>query len=124
MQQASIGQMNKEYRSPMRSLIWAGLINVIGNVALWSAAIYWRFTHEDDQHNVDAIMRFMYVGYLLLLVNALVLFVVLVRSIRDRKWTWTALASILLLLLAYEAVFIRGLYAIVFITPKHDGAFL
>ena len=116
-------------RVPVTSVVLATVINLLGNIVLWVAAMAYRFGNapwapEDELTLVKVIGLCRGAGYVLLLLNAAVLLFALYRAARARNWWWVVLLIVLHAVLAYEALSIHTLYIFTVFEIKQDGSFL
>lgn len=97
---------------PRKLVVNTILINIVGNIILWVAAVAYRIFNGDSMQAVNVNAGCMKVGYALLMINAAAFLIMLFNSVRSRQWIWLVASILSLLLLAYEAIFIWGIYGI------------
>jgi hypothetical protein len=112
----------REFRSPARLVIIAGALDVVGNIALWTGAVAYRFLHAeaarvDDSQITQVSVTCQFVGYFLLLLNIIAVLVALYRAIQFRRWGWVVISIVQLVALAYGFLLIWVFYGMVLMTP-------
>jgi hypothetical protein len=98
-------------------VVAATVLNLLGNIILWLAAVAYSISQGDNMRTVNVIAGCQGVGYVLLTINALFFIGMLFRAARLRKWLWLIVSILSLALLAYEALFIWGVYILALMAP-------
>ncbi len=98
-------------------VVAATFLNLVGNVILWVAAVAFNIADGHTMQAVNVIAGCQGVGYILVTINALTFIVMLFRAARSRKWIWLIVSVLSLALLAYEALFIWGVYILALMAP-------
>lgn len=102
---------------PTKLLVAATLLNLLGNVILWVVAVAFRIADGDTMQAVNVNTGCRAAGYVLLTINALAFITMLFRAARSRKWGWFIVSIISMAVLAYEALFIWGVYILALMAP-------
>lgn len=112
----------------MKIIIWSLLLNLIGNITLWLAAIVFNLAYADtaratmdDSLIASVVIGCQRAGFVLVLVNGVVFLVELFRAIRFHKWALVAFLILLFAVLAYESFLIWTLYVFALISPLPIG---
>lgn len=98
-------------------VVAATLLNLLGNIVLWTAAVTYSISHGDSLRTVNVIAGCRGAGYILLTINALAFILMLFSAARSRKWVWLIVSILSLALLAYQAIFIWGVYILAVMAP-------
>jgi hypothetical protein len=98
-------------------MITSIVLNLFGNIVLWVVAVAYRISEGDTIHVVSVQEGCMRVGYVLLSINALAFLIMLFNAARSRQWVWLIVSVLSLALLAYEALFIWGVYILALMAP-------